>query len=62
VKQKRLRHTTWRINRASRAGQHFGFPWYGSGKVRTAEYKADTPPSNAVFPQIELAPTRPTSA
>ena len=44
------------LNRATKAGQHFGFPWYGGGKIRTAEYKAETPPSNGVFPQVEMAP------
>ena len=29
------------LNRATKAGQNFGFPWYGGGKVRTAEYKDD---------------------
>ena len=43
------------LNRATKAGQHFGFPWYGGGKVRTVEYKAETPPSDAVFPQVEMA-------
>ncbi|MFL6719291.1 MAG: PQQ-dependent sugar dehydrogenase [Burkholderiaceae bacterium] len=43
------------INRATKAGQHFGFPWYGGGKVRTVEYKDDTPPANVVFPQVETA-------
>ncbi len=43
------------LNRATRAGQHFGFPWYGGGKIRTAEYKADTLPSNGVFPQVDMA-------
>jgi glucose/arabinose dehydrogenase len=26
------------INRATAAGQHFGFPYYGGGKVRTTDY------------------------
>jgi glucose/arabinose dehydrogenase len=43
------------INRATKAGQHFGFPWYGGGKVRTVEYKDDNPPANVVFPQVEMA-------
>ncbi|MDB5824663.1 MAG: putative glucose/sorbosone dehydrogenase [Herminiimonas sp.] len=43
------------LNRATKQGQNFGFPWYGGGKVRTAEYKADTPPSGIVFPQVEMA-------
>ena len=43
------------INHATKAGQHFGFPWYGGGKVRTVEYKDDNPPANVVFPQVETA-------
>lgn len=41
------------INRATRAGQHFGFPWYGGGDVRTDEYKDSEPPSDVVFPEVE---------
>jgi len=44
------------INRALRFGQNFGFPWYGGGKVRTNEFKSDTPPSDVVFPQSETTP------
>ena len=43
------------LNRAPRAGLNFGFPWYGGGKVRTAEYKAATPPAGVVFPEVEMA-------
>lgn len=42
------------LNRATRTGQHFGFPWYGGGHVRTREYAASTPPADVVFPQIEM--------
>lgn len=42
------------LNRATQAGQHFGFPYFGGGKIRTVEYKDDTPPANAVFPQVEM--------
>jgi len=41
------------LNRATGPGQHFGFPWYGGGKVRTDEYKTSDPPADAVFPEIE---------
>lgn len=41
------------LNRATAAGQKFGFPWYGGGKVRTAEYKDSEPPADAVFPAHE---------
>jgi glucose/arabinose dehydrogenase len=43
------------LNHATKAGEHFGFPWYGGGKVRTVEYKNDTPPANVVFPEVEFA-------
>jgi glucose/arabinose dehydrogenase len=33
---------------------HFGFPWYGGGKVRTDEYKAAQAPAEAVSPQAEM--------
>ncbi len=42
------------LNRAPQAGLNFGFPWYGGGKIRTTEYKDQTPPQNVVFPQIEM--------
>ena len=44
------------LNRATKAGQNFGFPWYGGGMIRTVDYKADTPPADAVPPQVEMAP------
>jgi glucose/arabinose dehydrogenase len=43
------------LNRATKPGQHFGFPYFGGGKVRTEEYKADTPPADVVFPEVEHA-------
>ena len=42
------------LNKATAAGQHFGFPWYGGGKVRTEEYKDSEPPADAVPPQVEM--------
>jgi glucose/arabinose dehydrogenase len=42
------------LNRATAAGQHFGFPWYGGGHVRTTEYKDSEPPADAIFPQVEM--------
>ncbi|GGH13573.1 sorbosone dehydrogenase [Alsobacter metallidurans] len=42
------------LNRANQPGMNFGFPWYGGGKVRTAEYKDATPPETAVAPQVEM--------
>ena len=44
------------LNRATRMGQNFGFPWYGGGMVRTVEYKASEPPKDAVPPVVEMAP------
>jgi glucose/arabinose dehydrogenase len=44
------------LNRSTAPGQHFGFPWYGGGKVRTAEYKDSEPPADAVFPAVEMVP------
>lgn len=43
------------LNRATKAGENFGFPWYGGGHIRTVEYKSETPPSGVVFPQVEMA-------
>jgi glucose/arabinose dehydrogenase len=43
------------LNRAPRPGMHFGFPWYGGGKVRTAEYKDSKPPEHLTFPEVEMA-------
>ncbi|MBP2296026.1 PQQ-dependent sugar dehydrogenase [Azospirillum rugosum] len=44
------------LNRATKMGQNFGFPWYGGGMVRTVEYKASEPPKDAVPPMVEMAP------
>ncbi|TFH85942.1 sorbosone dehydrogenase [Billgrantia azerbaijanica] len=41
------------INRQTAAGQHFGFPWYGGGDVRTNEYKDEEVPADVVFPVVE---------
>lgn len=41
------------INRATAAGQHFGFPWYGGGTVRTNEYRSSNPPAEAINPAVE---------
>jgi glucose/arabinose dehydrogenase len=41
------------MNRAEKAGLNFGFPWYGGGKIRTVDYKDETPPADVVFPQVE---------
>ncbi len=41
------------LNRQTAKGQHFGFPWFGGGKVRTNEYAGDTPPDGIVHPEVE---------
>ncbi|MDZ5696862.1 PQQ-dependent sugar dehydrogenase [Chelativorans sp. M5D2P16] len=41
------------INRQTEAGQHFGFPWYGGGSVRTVEYKDQEVPVDVVMPAVE---------
>jgi glucose/arabinose dehydrogenase len=42
------------LNRATGAGQNFGFPYYGGGKERTKEYKDSEPPADAVAPAVEM--------
>jgi glucose/arabinose dehydrogenase len=44
------------INRITKAGQNFGFPWYGGGKIRTDEYKSAEIPGEAVPPEVEMDP------
>jgi glucose/arabinose dehydrogenase len=41
------------LNHATKPGENFGFPWYGGGHTRTAEYKNQTPPADLVFPVVE---------
>jgi glucose/arabinose dehydrogenase len=43
------------LNRATRAGQHFGYPWLGGHKVRITEhgYDKDQIPAGTVGPQVE---------
>ncbi len=41
------------INRQTEMGQHFGFPYYGGGDVRTAEYEGEEPPADVVMPAVE---------
>jgi glucose/arabinose dehydrogenase len=43
------------MNRVTKAGQNFGFPWFGGGKTRTNEYKDEQPPAGIVFPEVEQA-------
>ncbi len=42
------------LNRQTAMGQHFGFPWYGGGDVRTNEYKGEEVPEGVVFPAVEM--------
>lgn len=42
------------LNRQTASGQNFGFPWYGGGKVRTADYKDSQPPKDAIAPVAEM--------
>jgi glucose/arabinose dehydrogenase len=44
------------LNRVTAPGQHFGFPWYGGGNIRTNEYKDSEPPADITFPEVETAP------
>ena len=44
------------LNHATKAGENFGFPWFGGGAVRTVEYKDQTPPAGVVAPVAELPP------
>ena len=45
---------TGELNRATKAGENFGFPWYGGGATRTVEYKDSEPPADAVMPQRDM--------
>ena len=42
------------LNRAEKPGENFGFPYFGGGTVRTAEYEDQEPPADAVMPQREM--------
>lgn len=44
------------INRITAPGQNFGFPWFGGGRVRTADYRTANPPADTVPPVVETAP------
>lgn len=41
------------INRITKMGQHFGFPWYGGGLTRTNEYSDSIAPDDSVPPVVE---------
>ncbi len=40
------------LNRAYKAGLHFGYPYFGGGDARTGEFKKENPPANAVQPDL----------
>ncbi len=40
------------LNRATKQGQNFGFPWYGGGDTRTVMYGEKDPPLDVVFPEV----------
>ncbi len=42
------------LNHVTRAGQHFGYPWFGGGDTRTPEFIDDTPPRDAVQPVVKF--------
>ncbi|HET6719147.1 MAG TPA: PQQ-dependent sugar dehydrogenase [Rhodocyclaceae bacterium] len=44
------------LNRATKAGQHFGYPWLGGHKVRIPEfgYDKDPLPKGATGPEVEM--------
>lgn len=44
------------LNRATKAGMHFGYPWLGGHKVRIPEfgYDKDPPPKGATGPEVEM--------
>lgn len=41
------------MNRITKIGEDFGFPYYGGGHTRTDEYAKDAAPANIVFPEVE---------
>ncbi len=42
------------FNVASKAGQHFGFPYYAGGKERHRDWKDKKPPQKVTYPVIEF--------
>ncbi|MCE8468010.1 PQQ-dependent sugar dehydrogenase, partial [Rhodovulum sulfidophilum] len=41
------------INHQTEMGQHFGYPWYGGGDVRTDDYADEEIPLEVVMPAVE---------
>ena len=50
------------LNRATKAGQNFGFPWFGGGKVRTESTRPRRRPPMSSSPRSRWPRTPPTSA
>ena len=48
------RYPPGELNHATGPGQHFGFPWFSGGSVRTTEYKDSEPPADAILPVVEF--------
>lgn len=42
------------LNRVTKIGQHYGFPYFGGGSTRTPDTKGKTPPADNVKPAIEF--------
>ena len=42
------------LNAVTKAGQHFGFPFYAGGNARAPQFKNKTPPKDVVFPVAEF--------
>ena len=42
------------LNVMTKAGQHFGFPFYAGGHARHADWKDKTPPKDIQFPVVEF--------
>jgi glucose/arabinose dehydrogenase len=42
------------LNHVTRAGQFFGFPYFGGGRTRTPAFRNQVLPAGAVFPAIEF--------
>jgi len=42
------------MNRVTAMGQSFGYPWFGGGRARTAEFRDQSPPDDVQFPVAEF--------
>ncbi|MBT4934738.1 MAG: sorbosone dehydrogenase family protein [Rhodospirillaceae bacterium] len=43
------------LNRAEKAGLHFGYPFFGGGDARTDEFSNQAPPASAVQPDLTFS-------